>query len=155
CPPATGRSRPAPPCPRRARWAAAAVARRRTRRGRRAAPAASTTSRPQNPAPSRAPAPPARSGGRGLFFGGVRRVGTGHPVLGPLPRDTQPLEEEADGLGAEYPRGPAALVADLGHQRQRPQAGGLAEVPRAAVQQVHQVAVAAAVPGGAGAPGHG
>src|SRR5207245_11110987 len=54
-------------------------------------------------------------------------------------------EDQADGLAAEPARGPALLVADLGGQGQRPQAGGLAAGAGRLVQQGAQVVVA--VPG--------
>src|SRR5262249_58231040 len=45
---------------------------------------------------------------------------------------------QADRIDTEQPRRPAALVADLSHQGQRPGAASLEEGPGAAVEQVAQ-----------------
>jgi hypothetical protein len=70
-----------------------------------------------------------------LFFPALCRVGTGAPVFGPLPPYAQSGQGGADGLAGDAVRGEALLDADLGSQVQGPQTGGLAEGPRALVEQ--------------------
>src|SRR5207249_3259475 len=69
------------------------------------------------------------------FFSKIGWIGTRHPMLRPLPGDPQPAEGEAHGFVADQPRRQALGETDLGSQRERPPAGGLAKRPWALVQQ--------------------
>ena len=85
-----------------------------------------------------------------VSFSQVGRVGAGDPGLGPLPADAQPHQGLADRLAADRPVGQALGVGHLGGQAERPEAGGLAEVARAAVEQVAEPPPAGVVEGGRG-----
>src|SRR4051794_9124975 len=87
------------------------------------------------------------------FFSRVRRVGAGDPGLGPLPADAEALQRLADRLVAEPPRRDALGAGDLGGQGQSPERGRLAEVARAAVQQVAEPPAGVVVDQGPGGPG--
>src|SRR5947208_15733515 len=69
------------------------------------------------------------------FFERILRVRAGDPGLRPPPADPQPLERVADGLQADPLGRDPVLGADLGGQGQGPGGAGLAELPRALVQE--------------------
>jgi hypothetical protein len=70
------------------------------------------------------------------FFLQVLRVGAGNPVLGALPVGFQPPERAAHTLVGDLARGDPLLEADLGGQFQLPGAAILANIARAAMQQL-------------------
>jgi hypothetical protein len=102
------------------RWAARVAQRAaraagwESRHAARAAPPDSTTSHLQSPAPTRDGSPPSGSGGHGLFFADIGRIGTGNPPFGPLPAHVQAAQGGTDRFAAD-PLGSEALgKADLG-----------------------------------------
>src|SRR5262245_17742630 len=101
----------------------------------RAGPADSTRFHPHSPAPRWAEPSPAGSGGRGVVFASLRRIGAGAPVCGPLPRHPQSAAGQATGVVAGEPRGEALGKTDLGGQRERPATGRLAKRSRTLVQE--------------------
>src|SRR5206468_4038211 len=105
------------------------------RRASSAGPSGSTRPHRHSPPPSRGGGPPSRSGGRASFFERILRVRAGDPGLRPPPADPQPLERVADGLQADPLGRDPVLGADLGGQGQGPGGAGLAELPRALVQE--------------------
>lgn len=109
----------------------------RVRHAARAGPASSITPRPRSRAPSRGDGRPDGPGGRAspLLSGRPGRVGTGDPGPGPPPPDTHSLRRPADRLAAAA-RGRVLRACHLGGPIERPGAGGLAEVARAALEQV-------------------
>jgi hypothetical protein len=70
-----------------------------------------------------------------VFFPRIGRIGTGQPMLGPLPGDPQPVQREANGFVADQARRKALGETDLGSQLEGPAAGGLGKCPRTLVQQ--------------------
>src|SRR5438128_7052751 len=96
-----------------ARPRARAVA-RGSRHAARVAPGDSTTSHLQTPTPTRDGSPPSGSDGPGLFFAGIRRIGTGNPALGTLPAHVQAAQGRADRFAADPLGGEALGKADLG-----------------------------------------
>src|SRR3954466_11904333 len=69
------------------------------------------------------------------FFERILRVRAGDPRLRPPPADPQPLERVPDGLITDPLGRDPVLGADLGGQGQGPGGAGLAELPRALVQE--------------------
>jgi hypothetical protein len=75
------------------------------------------------------------------FFSRVLGVGAHQPVLGPLPADTEPDEDPADGLAAQAAGRPALLLANLGRQLAGPETRRLPEVPGRRVSHRAQLVV--------------
>jgi len=70
------------------------------------------------------------------FFSGIVRIRAGDPVFGPLPIGAESLQGTTHGFIAQTPLAHALLPADLGRQRERPEAGGLAKRARGLMQNV-------------------
>ncbi len=56
-------------------------------------------------------------------------------MLGPLPRHPQPTQGQSNGFVADQPRRETLGETDLGGERERPPARGLAKRPRTLMQQ--------------------
>ena len=69
------------------------------------------------------------------FFSGIRGIGTGDPLLGPLPRTPQAEDRLPDGFVTDELSGDPLGEADLGDQVERPETGRLAKGAGALVQQ--------------------
>ena len=96
----------------------------------------STRLRPQSPEPTWDGPSPAGSGGCAVFFLQIGRIGGwGNPMLGPLPRHPQPTQGQSNGFVADQPRRETLGETDLGGERERPPARGLAKRPRTLMQQ--------------------
>src|SRR2546430_12945274 len=82
------------------------------------------------PGPRSAGPWPAGSVGRAVFFSGIRGIGTGDPMFGPLPGHSQAAKGQTNGFVADQARRQALGETDLGGQRERPPARGFVERPR-------------------------
>lgn len=69
------------------------------------------------------------------FFPDIRGIGTGDPVLGTLPPNSEPLESLADGFDTHLVHRQALLKTHLCGKIQRPEAGRFAEDLRTLVQE--------------------
>src|SRR5205085_7247035 len=107
----------------------------RSRPGDWAEPDDSTRPRLGSPGPRSDGSRPGGSGGRVNFFSCVLGVGTGDPVLGPLPADAKAANRLPDRLATDALGGDSFGEADLGRQLQRPDAGRLAKGAGTLVQQ--------------------
>src|SRR4029453_291498 len=96
----------------------------------------STRPHPESPRPSRHAATPGRSDDRATFFSCVVRIRTRHPVFRPLPIGPQTVQGPADRFITQTPLRDALLVANLGSQRERPEARGLARGARGLMQDM-------------------
>src|SRR5207302_416314 len=125
CRRATARNRPTPWAPGRlCRRPAppAAAACRRSRRAGWVGQSARTRLRPRSPTPIPGGLWRGELAGRATFFSSIVRVGTGNPVLGPLPVGLEALERLPNGFMTDRLLGQSVFPGDFGQQMLGPDA---------------------------------